>query len=165
MIISINALAIITTDYYQFEDFKEQVDNIIIHFNNSFDVKFCLRIGLRYINIYTLEDDLDESLSESKELFHPFFNTELIIIDQVFNNNIEIRKQLPEDYKITLRTKLQFNKAKDKFEHVLDFDAYTRNKISIQNYEEPFKNLRNYEKTEFLRFVTEKFMEKMEFID
>lgn len=161
--LSLNAVSITTVNYYQFEDFKEKVDNVIEHFINNFDVKFCLRMGLRYINIYTLRNDLNESLLESKELFHPFFNTELISIDHIFNNNIEIRKQLTEIYKITLRNKLQFSKIKNTFEHILDFDVYTTNKISIQNYEEHFIKLKNYEKTEFLRFVTENFMEKMNF--
>ncbi|MFX1297138.1 MAG: TIGR04255 family protein [Promethearchaeota archaeon] len=163
--LSINALTIVTKEYNQFDDFKEKINKIMTAFYNSFKVENCLRMGLRYINIYSLNNDLNESLEEIKELFNPFFSTELIPLNQVFSNNIEIRKNLPENNKITLRNKLQFNKAKHKFEHILDFDVYTHSKIPIQHYENFLLNLRIYEKTEFLRFVTEKFMEKMKFLD
>jgi len=163
--LSINALAIITTEYSQFEDFKSQVDKVIQPFYDSFRVENSLRMGLRYVNIYPLYSDLTKSLSEVKELYNSFLNTELIPIDQVFSSNIEVRQNLPEDNKITLRSKLQFNKSKNEFQHILDFDVYTQKKIPLQNYQKSFSDLRKYEKIEFLRSVTEKFMEKMKRLD
>ena len=163
--LSINALTIVTTDYRQFRDFAEQVEYVVKSFYNSFGVENCLRMGLRYINIYTLHEELDKSISEDKELFISFLNTELISTDQMFSNNIEVRKNLPENNKITLRSKLLYNKGKNKFQHIIDFDVYTHNKIPLQNYQSAFSDLRTYEKTEFLKYVTEKFMSKMKFLD
>ena len=101
--LSINSLAIIITDYEQFSTFKEQVDHIIKSFHDSYGIKNSLRMGLRYINIYPLYSDINQSLSESKDLFISFLNTDLIPTDQVFSNNIEVRKNLPANIKISLR--------------------------------------------------------------
>ena len=163
--LSINTLAIIITDYEQFSDFKEQVDHIIKSFYDSYGIKNSLRMGLRYINIFPLYNDLNQSLIESKELFISFLNTDIIPTDQIFSNNIEVRKNLPDNNKITLRSKFNYNKSKEKFQHVLDFDVYTSNVNSLQNYQKSFADLRIYEKTEFLKFVSEKFMAKMNFMD
>ena len=163
--LSINALTIITSEYHQFSDFKAQVDDIIKAFSRSFNVENCIRMGLRYINVYSLDSDLTKSISIIKELFIPFYNLELIPIDDVFSNNIEIRKNLTESEMITLRSKLQFNKTKENYEYILDFDVYNYDKTPLVNYESFFVKLRNAEKSEFLRFVTESFIEKMKFID
>ncbi len=163
--LSINALTIVTTDYHQFKDFTEQVEYVVKPFYGSYGVENCLRMGLRYFNIYSLHEELDKSISEAKELFISFLNTELISTDQMFSNNIEVRKNLPENNKITLRSKFLYNKVKNKFQHILDFDVYNHNKIQLQNYQTAFSDLRTYEKTEFLKYVTEKFMSKMKFLD
>ena len=108
--------------------------------------------------------DLLSSTTETKELFIPFYNTEIIPLEEVISNNIEIRKNLQDNYRITLRNKLQYNKLKNLYEHVLDFDVYNNSEVGIHEYKDIFSELRRFEKKEFLKFVTEKFMSKMEFL-
>ena len=163
--ISMNALTIITTNYKKFDSFSKQIYDVTDKFVNCFKIISCLRIGLRYFNIYSLNNDLINSLRESEKLFVPFINTELMPYNEIFSQNIEIRRNLVENNKITIRNKLNYNKEKNSFQHILDFDAYNQDKIQITDYEKKLLDLRKVEKTRFLLSVTEEFMSKMEFID
>lgn len=163
--ISMNAIAIITEEYRKYEIFSGKINWIIEKFINSFNIKNCLRIGLRYINVYPLSSELSNSMIELEPLFIPFINTELIPFKQIFGQNIEVRRNLSNNNKITLRSRLNFNKVKNIFQYILDFDAYYPDKIIITDYQKKLADLRKVEKACFLLSVTEDFMSKMDFID
>lgn len=163
--ISHNSISIIDTNYTQFSIFKKKVVEVFDKFIDCYKISKCLRIGLRYVNRYNLGDDLEKAKSKLVELFELFINTNLIPFEKILSNNIEIRKKISDKIQITLRTSLNQKKKEGSYEHVLDFDVYSNEKYDIKNYKKNLPDLHLAEKSEFLTFVSEKFMSEMKFLD
>ncbi|MHA2260082.1 MAG: TIGR04255 family protein [Promethearchaeota archaeon] len=162
--LTVNSINFFTKKYTTFEKFEIRVKYAIEKFLSSFDIKKCLRIGLRYSNTYSLYKDREKSISEVIEMFEPLINTKLINHDLVLNQKLEIKKKLTGLINITLRTIFQYNKKENIYEYILDFDTYIEDSTDINNYLKNLVELRLEEKKEFLRFVKNPFLEKMEFI-
>jgi len=163
--LSINSIGIITKDYRNFKDYKRRIDFIIHNFFESFKITTILRIGLRYKNLYYLDEDLDRSLSIIEKKFNPIFNNTLIPLNHLVNQNIAIRRRIHNNIEIMFRSILQQDKKLKKHYYVLDFDAFILGEFPRNQYSKLILELRIVEKQEFLRFVTEDFISEMEFID
>ncbi|MGQ4873361.1 MAG: TIGR04255 family protein [Promethearchaeia archaeon] len=163
--ISVNSFVYSTSNYLKFKEFKDEIINLFEKFRMIFKIKSCQRIGLRYINIYLLNDSLENSLKEVNELFSPFYNSDFFKKEEIFKQNIEIRTKLENNFKIMYRTLFDYDRDKERYAHILDFDVYIENVSPIEKYKEKMEELHNIEKNKFLLSVTSKFMEKMEFID
>lgn len=160
-----NSISIYDTDYTQFSIFKKKVVEVFDKFIDCYKISKCLRAGLRYVNRYNLGDDLEKGKSKIIELFEPFININLIPFEKILSNDIEIRKKISDEIQITLRTSFNLKKKAGSYEHILDFDVYSNEKIDIKNYKKILPDLHIVEKSEFLTYVSEKFMNEMKFLD
>ena len=161
--LAMNSIAIITKVYKNRQEFLDRVSTIINSFIECFNIETSLRTGLRYRNLYPLKSDLKESLTIVNNKFNPIFNKELIPLERIISQDIQIRKEIDENIKITLRSQLYFDKKMKTYCYLLDFDTYNPNERAMVDYIQTLSSLRLAEKREFLSFVTEDFMSEMEF--
>lgn len=163
--LAMNLVAIVTKVYNNYQEFFDRISFIIDNFIECFNIDTSLRTGLRYRNLYPLKRDLGESLVIVKRKFNPIFNEELIPLEKIISQDIQIRKEIDENIKITLRSQLYFDKKMKTYCYLLDFDTYSLNERAIVDYIQTLSSLRLAEKREFLSFVTEDFMSEMEFTE
>ncbi len=163
--ISVNKFIFVSTDYSNYETFKSEIIHLLDIFKDIFKIKSCQRIGLRYVNVYNLEEELDDSIQLVSELFCPLYNTTKFVKDKLFAYNINVRKRIEDNIFLTYRSQFQFNKNIKKYYHVLDFDTFIPEIFDIKNCEGNLNKLHKIERDEFLLCVTEKFMGEMKFHD
>ena len=163
--LAMNSIAIITKIYKNHQEFLDRISFIIDNFIECFNIDTSLRTGLRYRNLYPLKGDIEESLAIVNSKFNPIFNEVLIPLEKIISQDIQIRKKIDDNIKITLRSQLYFNKKMKIHYYLLDFDTYNSSESPIVDYVQTLSSLRLAEKREFLSFITEDFISEMEFID
>jgi len=162
--ISVNKFIFISSDYSNFNTFKSEILRLFDIFKAIFNIKSCQRMGLRYVNVYLLNENLNDSIQKISELFYPLYNTEKFNNDNIYLYKVEVRKRIEEKVIITLRAQFQQDNAEKQYFHVLDFDTYTQGNFPIQKCEENLGILHRIERDEFLLSVSEVFMGEMDFL-
>ncbi|MFW9876426.1 MAG: hypothetical protein ACFFG0_25305 [Candidatus Thorarchaeota archaeon] len=98
-------------------------------------------------------------------LFEPFHNTVKFPEKELFLHNIEIRRRMSEKVILSYRSQFQRNNKTKKYYHLLDFDCYIAEAFPISKYIDLLDKIHIIEKREFLRTVSEEFIDKMHIIE
>ena len=162
-----NYISLITTDYVDWEDYKEKFYFVIECFKDVFKVNNFNRIGIRYINTYSREEfniksNKDWSKYIVKELLGLSIREEK---SRVYKTNIEI----PYDDGSITRIISGFGERREEENvsvpiYILDIDNYVASNNSYEELSQTLDNLHLHNSEVFESLITNDLREKMEVI-
>ncbi len=118
--------------YKSWLDYRDDLSFLINAFQKTYNIQYATRIGLRYINVLTIENTKSEEFSEIISLLRDEIVT-YFRISEIENPHIvkqEVRVQIDDDGVLALRFGLRED-AKDEF--ILDYDRYITQEVETDD--------------------------------
>ncbi len=156
--IAINRIAIITTTYNSYKDFKSKFSKIFEIFFKLSEIDEFSRVGLRFTN--TVPISKDNYIQEITNQFNTIVNQSLITDKEPYTFRTEFRWQNSKDEKTTIWT--QFSKEKSENpKYILDIDSYIEQRGSIRDIDKKIDSLHSNLVSEFENSITDNFRERL----
>jgi uncharacterized protein (TIGR04255 family) len=124
--------ALVSKSYTTWIDFREKLQYVTEAIQSIYRIPYANRVGLRFINVFTIENTGTSDFEELTDIFCDSLVTLLRIpeIESPYVLNQEIRTRVNDDGDFTLRFGLREETTN---ELVLDFDRYCTEKTSLED--------------------------------
>lgn len=130
--LAVDFFALSTNQYNHWEDFTNDLDLAYEATQQVYSPAYATRIGLRYVNRFTLENTGLDSFEQVVDLFHPDLTA--LLRSKAWSSPSEMLSQLvliDNDAKLTIRTGCATEMGETFF--LLDFDYFEEGKLEITN--------------------------------
>jgi uncharacterized protein (TIGR04255 family) len=130
--LAVDFFALSTEKYTHWSDFIHALEFVLNATKHVYKPVYATRIGLRYINRFTLENTGLEKFEQVLDIFQPDLVT--LLRSSAWNDPVELLSQIvltDNDAKLSLRTGFGTEKGETFF--VLDLDYFEEGKLGLEN--------------------------------